>query len=135
MYRLSIVIAILAISGCTTSGGAAGDERDRYVRAANSWEGASIREMLAAWAPPSQHVRPPKGEKDGIVRWDVRSESGTGEHKITHYHCATVAHFKPSGIISNIEVTHSRYCYRRFEGVFESLTLQKVKSDLTHFEI
>ena len=133
MYHLRIVIVIFAMSGCTTSGGVAVSEQDRYALAAKSWEGASLPEMLAAWGPPNRAERPPKGETDGMAWWEYSSpKSGSDQHGKTYrYYCSTVAHFNSNLTITSIEVKSSRDCQRLYEGQFESMMRHRVKPDLT----
>ena len=123
MFRLGLLISILAVIGCAASGGTPGDEEDSYSRAANSWEGADIREMMAAWPDPNKRYRPPKGGKDGIAWWRHNSWDDQAGFSKYRYHCETVAHFNSAGTITNIDVKRSLNCYRLFN--VESMTRQK----------
>ena len=131
MNRLSVVIAILTVFGCATTN----DISDRYTLAANSWKGASIEEMVAAWRTPNAGFLPADGEQNGIAGWDVYYESGVdssmGHRKRTYYHCTTYAHFDSNGTILRIEVRNSRYCDSRFENQFELMTRDDVVSRLS----
>ena len=118
MTRLTIAFVILAALGCATTN----DGSDRYTSAANSWQGAKIIEMVAAWGTPNRGYLPPKGEQNGIAGWESRSESGVFDRKHTRYYCTTFAHFDSNGTILRIDVQRSRYCQRRFENQFESMT-------------
>ncbi len=131
MNRLSVVIAILTVFGCATTN----DISDRYTLAANSWKGASIEEMVAAWSTPNAGFLPADGEQNGIAGWSVLYESGVdssmGHRKRTYYHCTTFAHFDSNGTILRIEVRNSRNCDRRFENQFELMTRDDVFSRLS----
>ena len=137
MNRLSIVIVIIALSGCSTTGKVADGAHDRYVRAANSWLGAPIGEMIAAWGDPTRRFLLPEGEKAGIAWWESLSEEGGcgGGCKIIRFHCSTVTHFNSNLTITGIEIKHSRDCYHLYENRFESMTRDRVKLDPTHIEI
>ncbi len=131
MNRLTVVFAILTVFGCATTN----DSLDRYTLAADSWKGASIEEMVAAWSTPNAGFSPADGEQNGIAGWDVYYESGVdssmGHGKRTYYHCTTFAHFDSNGTILRIEVRNSRYCDRRFENQFESMTRDDVIARLS----
>ena len=118
MIRPIIVFAVLTVLSCATTN----DSSDRYTRAAMSWTGASIGEMVAAWGTPNAGYLPGDGEKDGIAGWDVRYESGIGDRKVTHYHCAAYAYFDASNKIVRIDVRRSHNCHRRFENRFDLMT-------------
>ncbi len=135
MYRLSIVIAIIATLVCTTTGNVVDDAQDRYVRAANSWLSASIGEMIAARGNLTRRFRLPKGEIDRIAWWESRSAKlGHDGIETILLHCSTVAYFNSNLIITNIEVKLSRDCHRLYENLFESMTRDRVKSDHTLIE-
>lgn len=125
MIRLALLCAVLAIPGCSTSGGGVGNALNRYEYAAYSWTGASIQEMVAAWGTPNSGYKPPDSGKDGVAGWDVRSSSG-GDYR---YRCTTLAYFDSDGLIIRIFVKHSRSCHRRYEGEFGRMTRQEPTSN------
>ena len=118
MVRLSIVFAVLAVFGCASTS----DGSNRYTRAANSWKGGNIMDMVAAWGTPNAGYLPADGEISGVAGWDVRYKSGTGEGKVTYYHCTTFAYFNSNDAIVRIVVKNSRYCHRRYGDDIQSMT-------------
>ena len=125
MIRLAMLCAVLTMPGCSISGGGVGNAPIRYVYAAESWAGASIQEMVAAWGTPNSGYNPPDRGKDGIAGWNVFSRSGQDYR----YRCTTLAYFDSYGLITRIVVMHSHSCHRRYEGQFGTMTRQEPKSD------
>jgi len=105
---------ILAASACATDR----DKPDRYRQAANSWRGASIVEMVAAWGPPNAGYYPAYGDREGIAGWKAEyTRAGR-----SHYECITFAYFAASQLITRIEVRRARHCDRRFSKQYASMT-------------
>ena len=102
--------------------------KDRYVPAAKSWAGASIGEMIAAWGHPTRRFQLPNGEKEGIAWWESLYEGGDygARGKTIYVHCSTIAHLSTNLTITNIEVRHSRNCFRQYESLFEQMTRGRV---------
>ena len=125
MVRLTVMSLFLTVSGCATTN----NSSDQYARAANSWKGANIVEMVKAWGEPNQGVSPATGEKEGVATCEVRAETGVGEHKRTRYHCTTIAHYDSSGMIVEIIVKRQSSCHRRFKDEFESMTRDNTESE------
>ena len=123
MFRLSIAIVLIAVLGCRSTGDLSKNAYDQYSNAANSWKGASVLEMIAAWGHPNRRFQAPESEQDGIAWWEYRAmEPSYGRGPKTRYHCSTVVHFNPNLTITNIEIRYSRNCYRLYDGLFESMT-------------
>ena len=122
MIRLPVVLAFVFISGCSTWGGASGQATNLYKYAANSWIGAQIEQMVAAWGTPNRGYYPAKGEEQGVAGWGIWSQTGIGDNKEYRYRCETLAYFDAEGIITRIVVKHALSCDRPYEGQLERMT-------------
>jgi hypothetical protein len=134
MYRFSLVIALISVLGCTTTGKVANDAQNRYFHAAHSWVGASIGEMIGAWGDPTRHWRLPKDKKNGVAWWESHYKEGVGVKGRTKFHCSTIAYFNSDLTITKIVVKRSRECNLLYNGRFESMTHDKVPLDHTLIE-
>ena len=118
MIRLVVLCVVMLVSGCSSWGGASDDSPNQYQFAANSWLGAKIEGMVAAWGTPNKGYLPPDGLEEGIAGWAVWSKSGESYR----YRCETLVHFNAEGTITRIVVKHSRSCSRRYNGKFGRMT-------------
>jgi len=105
---------IVIASACATDP----DKPDRYRQAAESWRGAGIVEMVAAWGPPNAGYYPAYGDREGIAGWKAEYVRGG----VSYYECITFAYFSASQLITRIEVRRARYCDRRFSKHYASMT-------------
>ncbi len=121
MIRFATLCVFLFMPGCSIIGGGAGEAPSRYVYAAKSWAGASIQEMVAAWGTPNAGYKPSERGDSGIAGWDVYAKSGQDYR----YRCTTFAYFDSDGFITRIVVRHSRFCDRRYDGQYGTMTRQE----------
>ena len=126
MTQIFAIVFILVLTSCAQPGTEKVRRYDDYSRAAMSWLGADIDEMVAIWGPPNKGFLPAYGKKRGVAGWEARSSSGFGERKEIRYHCTSLAYFSSKGAILRIEVKHSRSCHRRFKNGFESMTRDNI---------
>ena len=122
MIRLPVFLALACLSGCSTWSGASGEAPNLYEYAANSWIGAQIEQMVAAWGTPNRGYHPANGEEEGVAGWGIWSRTGIGDNKEYRYRCETLAYFDSEGIIMRIVVTHAHSCDRPYKGQFERMT-------------
>ncbi len=57
MHRFLLLVATIMMAACATEPVKSRQTPDAFIRAANSWEGADIREMMAAWPGPNTNGR------------------------------------------------------------------------------
>ena len=129
MIRLVMLCPVAVILGCSVWNGAGGDSSSRYKFAADSWLGAKVEGMIAAWGIPNKGYLPPDNGKEGIAGWWLSSQSGTGHNKTYLFRCETLAYFDLDGTITRIVVEHSRACDRLYEDQLGTMT--RLKSGLT----
>lgn len=122
MIRPVVLCATGLMFGCSILGDAGSESPNGYEFAANSWSGAKIEEMVAAWGTPNKGYKPPDSGGEGIAGWGLWSQTGIGHNKTYRYRCETLAYFNSDGTITRIVVKHSRSCGRLYKGQFEKMT-------------
>jgi len=122
VIRIIAVVVILVMTSCARPNTRKVDQNDDYSRAAMSWLGGEIDEMVAAWGTPNRGFLAAAGKQRGVAGWEVRSYSGSD----IRYHCASFAYFNSNGTILKIVVKHSYSCHRRFKNGFETMTRDNI---------
>ena len=122
MIRLPVFLVVVFLSGCSGWGGAGGEAKNLYEYAANSWVGAQIEQMVAAWGTPNRGYYPASSEEEGVAGWSVWSQTGIGANREYRYRCETLAYFDSDGIIIRIVVKHAHSCDRPYAGQFKRMT-------------
>jgi hypothetical protein len=85
------------------------DEESEVHRAAMSWVGAPVDEMVAAWGEPNNLRTEPTESSDGLLRWrQTRRYAGTNQPAGAKSHtCIVEAYFGMDGTINRIETMTS----------------------------
>ena len=103
MKRL-IVLALL-LSGCAGTAYDADDDESRVHRAAVSWVGAPVDDMVQAWGEPNNLNVQPTEYSDGVMRWRSTRRPETQNRiggSATHT-CIVEAYFGQDGTITRVE--------------------------------
>jgi hypothetical protein len=116
MYRY--LILALALGGCATTGFEPADDDTAFHKAAVSWVGAPIQEMLERWGEPSNlHVEASE-RRDGLARWRTSDDSaprddtgGVDTHSAT---CIAEARYDMAGVITKVDTVSSN-CEKVFD--------------------
>jgi hypothetical protein len=122
MTRTITAFMILMATSCAQFDAGKVDRDDDYSNAALSWLGADIQEMLAAWPSPNTHCGSNTVGEVGCTWW---RHFGPGDHiGVAHldFHCEVIARYDGFGVITEIDVRRSRYCYRFFNDRFDRMT-------------
>ena len=101
----TIIVIALFLSGCAGMAYDADDDESRVHRAAMSWVGAEIDEMVAVWGEPNNLKIDPTENNDGLFRWrETRRLSGTNTSAGTNsYTCIVEAYCGQDGTINRVE--------------------------------
>jgi hypothetical protein len=87
--KLALSIVLSLITACSAWTGSAPNE-SRFARAAESWTGAPLDEMIASWGSPRQYLEDSELEDAGIAIW----RSTRGDALIVAQRVATAASVK-----------------------------------------
>ena len=98
MNRILLLVATALISACALEPVETRKIPDAFVRAANSWEGGHIKNMIAVWRRPNVVYRNATEQTEGVARWVSSSSSGITRST----RCSVTANFDTSGLITNI---------------------------------
>ena len=101
----TILVLALFLSGCAGMGYDADDDESRVHRAAMTWVGANVEEMVQAWGEPNNLRIDATENNQGLVRWrDTRRLAGTNTSAGTSsYTCIVEAYFGMDGTINRVE--------------------------------
>ena len=105
-----VVPLLLLCAACSTWTGPPNESR--FTRAAESWTGAPLDDMIAVWGPPRQFLDDSEIEGAGIAIW--RSTWGDA------YRCNINAWYDPDRIVTRIDVTSYR-CDEKYEEYLDGL--------------
>ncbi len=107
MYRY--LILALALGGCASTGFDSDDDETAFHKAAVSWVGSPVDEMLARWGEPNNlHVKASE-ERAGLARWRATNfHAGLGNGNASnagarHYTCIAEARYDLSGLITKVD--------------------------------
>ena len=111
----TIMILTLVLAGCAGTGYDAEDDEGRVHRAAMSWVGAPIDDMVRAWGEPNNLNIEATENNDGLMRWrETRRYSGTNTSAGAKSHtCIVEAYFGMDGTINRVE-TMTNNCDRQY---------------------
>ena len=118
MYRF--LIFALLLGGCASTGYEADDDDTAFHKAAVSWVGAPIQEMIERWGEPNNLHVEASAERDGLARWrttgsrpGVTSSAAIGGGA-GHYTCIAEARYDLNGMITKVD-TVSTHCDKAFD--------------------
>lgn len=130
---IMIFMFIFWVTACAQVDGAKVVQDDEFTKAAMSWEGADIREMLTAWPDPNISCGEDKeievgGYEEGragCVRWLYKQQNsgvqpasgapyGNTVSQWTYLHCEAIAKFRADLIITVVDVRFSHRCSNLF---------------------
>jgi hypothetical protein len=112
MYRL--LLLTLALGGCAATGYEADDEDSAFHKAAVSWVGAPVEEMIGRWGEPNNLHVEASDDRDGLARWraiNITSGSsptagiGSASHS---YRCIAEARYDMHGVITKVDTVSSQ---------------------------
>lgn len=106
----------LLLLGAACSSWTGPPNESRFARAAESWTGAPLDEMILVWGPPRQYLDDPEIEDAGIAIW--RSTLGDS------YRCNINAWYDPERIVTRIDVT-SYKCDEKYREYLDGLTRRR----------
>ena len=106
----AIMLLLVLCAGCAAWTGPPNESR--FTRAAESWTGAPLDDMIAVWGPPRQFLDDSEIEGAGIAIW--RSTWGDA------YRCNINAWYDPERIVTRIDVT-SYKCDEKYEEYLDGL--------------
>lgn len=101
----ALLILALLLSGCAGVAYDNDDDESRVHRAAMSWVGAPVDEMVAAWGEPNNLRVEPTENNAGLLRWrETRRFSGIpGSAGARTHTCIVEAYFGEDRTITRIE--------------------------------
>ena len=110
MSRLIVTTLCALLAACSTY---SPQENDTFTRAATSWEGAPVEDMILVWGPPATQSDATDG-RSGLTYWRSYAVSGgVGTSGDMGRRCQISAYTDESGSIERIEV-NSNNCDRYF---------------------
>lgn len=116
MYKYLLIG--LMLGGCAATGYEADDDETAFHKAAVSWVGAPIQEMLTRWGKPTNlHVEATE-QRDGLARWrTTNNNSGhtAGASAGTRFYtCIAEARYDMAGVITKVDTVSSN-CDKVFD--------------------
>ena len=116
--RVIACLAALLLTACATP--TEPDPNDPFVRAAQSWQGSSVDDMIAAWGEPNRLNRDARADREGTAEWGL-FPPGTRER------CIVSASFDTGRTVTSVrvrEIPESRQgqCGRHFANRLEGWT-------------
>ena len=119
MYRY--LILALALGGCASTGSGVDDDDTAFHKAAMSWVGASVDDMIMRWGEPNNlHVEASE-ERDGLARWratnfrsGVTSNAAAAGGGSGYYTCIAEARYDLTGLITKVD-TVSTNCEKIYD--------------------
>ena len=109
--RLFLMPVLFVLAACSAWTGVP-TNASRFERAAESWTGAPLDEMIATYGPPRTFLEDSELEGAGIAVW--RSTLGDA------YRCNINAWYDPERIVTRIDVT-SYKCDEQYEEHLDML--------------
>jgi hypothetical protein len=118
MYKILLMAFVLG--GCAATGYEAEDDETAFHKAAVSWVGAPIEEMLTRWGKPTNlHVEASE-QRDGLARWRTTNNSsgfsstGSAGAGTRYYTCIAEARYDMAGVIIKVDTVSSN-CDKVFD--------------------
>ena len=109
MYR--IILFALVLTGCASTAYEPADDESAFHKAAVSWVGAPVTEMVVKWGKPNNLMVEAKEDRDGLARWRATNNtaaSGPGMGAGTRYHtCIAEARYGMDGVITKVDTVSS----------------------------
>jgi hypothetical protein len=111
MYKL--ILLALVLTGCASSGNEADDDESGFHRAAVSWVGAPVSDMVVRWGEPNNLKVEVSEDRDGLVRWRATNNTaadapGAGAGAGTRYYtCIAEARYGMDGVITKVDTVSS----------------------------
>ena len=109
MYK-TILLALM-LTGCASSGYEAADDESGFHRAAVSWVGAPVSDMVAKWGEPNNLKVEASENRDGLVRWRATNNTAANTPDVgagTRYHtCIAEARYGMDGVITKVDTVSS----------------------------
>jgi hypothetical protein len=121
--KIIIVLALL-LSGCAGVAYDDNDDESLVHRAAMSWVGAPIAEMVGVWGEPNNLNIEATESNDGLMRWrETRRYAGTNLPAGAKSHtCIVEAYFGMDGTINRVETMTNNCDDQYTEEQLELLT-------------
>ena len=113
--KYTLIPFLFLAAGCSSWTGGPPSE-SRFERAAESWTGAPLDEMIAVYGPPRTYLKDTEIDGAGIAIW--RSTMGD------RYRCNINAWYDPERIVTRIDVT-SYKCDEQYEERLDMLTRKR----------
>ena len=107
----ALVPVLVLLAGCAAWTGSP-TTPSRFERAAESWTGAPLDEMIATYGPPRTILEDTEVEGAGIAVW----RSGQGEA----YRCNINAWYDPERTVTRIDVS-SHQCDDKYEDYLDMM--------------
>jgi len=110
MYRFLWLALALALGGCASTGFERDDDDSEFHKAAVSWVGAQVDDMIARWGEPSNLHIEASDKRDGLARWRTTDDNptsapaGSGSN---HFTCIAEARYDLKGVITKVDTVSS----------------------------
>ena len=117
MYKILLMAFVLG--GCAATGYEA-DEETAFHKAAVSWVGAPIDEMIEHWGEPNNLHLQASEQRDGLARWRTTNNSsgsssaGSAGAGTGYYTCIAEARYDMAGVITKVDTVSSN-CGKAFD--------------------
>ena len=134
MTRIITTVMILMVTSCAQLDTGKVDRDDEYSRAALSWLGADIQEMLAVWPNPNMPCGSNTVGEAGCAWWRHFGAGDPSGVARLDYYCEAIARYDEVGVITEIDVRRSRYCHRVFNDRFDRMTRRVSEKNSTAIE-
>jgi hypothetical protein len=109
---------VIALGGCASSGYERDDDESEFHKAAVSWVGAQVNDMITRWGEPTNLYIEATDERDGLARWrstNNTAASGPGMGAGTRYYtCIAEARYGTDGVITKVDTVSSN-CDKLFD--------------------
>ena len=116
MYRY--LWLALVLGGCTSTGYERDDDESDFHKAAVSWVGAQVDDMIVRWGEPNNlHVEASE-QRDGLARWRTTNNNSGGNVGASagtrFYTCIAEARYDMAGVITKVDTVSSN-CDKLFD--------------------
>jgi len=100
--RASFVALVLLVAGCAGTTYDRPDDDSKLHRAAVSWVGGQVDEMIYRWGEPNRQRIDATETQDGLVRW-LATNTNSGRQGARYYRCSVEVRFDAMGLITRVD--------------------------------
>lgn len=109
MYKT--ILLALVLTGCVSTAYEPADDESAFHKAAVSWVGAPVTDMVVRWGKPNNLEMEARDDRDGVARWRATNHAGATEGNAragSRYHtCIAEARYGMDGVITKVDTVSS----------------------------